>query len=386
MAKKRLKVLVVDDSPTFACVMESLLTRARPDGIELRHELTARAGIAAIKESAFDCVFLDYMLADSNGKMQTEGAGLDLLRKVRSLGIDVPIVAVSGHGNEEIAVDALKLGAQDYLVKGALTSESVERALSNAIEKIRLTRQLVEKHQELEDFASIAAHDLRAPLRHITCCLRIVFDDWAEQLNPEIIAELQTVDLSARRMQRLLTSLLEFTQTGRSDATLGNVNLNEVVSTARLNLETDVQKTDAVVAVGRLPTIRGHEPSLVQLFQNLIANAIKFHRDRAPQVVIEALDDTDFTSVLVTDNGIGIDPQFHDRVFAPFRRLAARSEFEGSGMGLAICKRIVDQHGGEISIESQVGEYTSFVVKFPKLQGLELDDARKVGPLTVGPS
>ena len=122
----------------------------------------------------------------------------------------------------------------------------------------------------------------------------------------------------------------------------------------------------------------------MQLFQNLIANAIKFHREGAPQVAIDTRDDDDFATILVTDNGIGIDPQFHNEVFAPFRRLSARHEYEGSGMGLAICKRIIEQHEGEISIESQVGQSTTFVVKFPKVHARAAGNARDVEPIAIG--
>lgn len=355
-----MQLLIVDDSLADALVLRSLLDLTFPDGFDLIHKSTADAAIDAISEGKFDCVFLDYRLGDEDG--------LEVLRLVRDSGNDVPIILVSGNGCEEVAVEALKRGAQDYLVKGSLNREALHRAITNAMEKVSLQRQLDQKTEELSHFASVAAHDLQAPLRPIASFAAMLRENVAGDLDEEYVECLRFIELSTRRMQRLLSSLLKFTRVGRSHVDMRNVDLNATLAAVVEDLKVDLTRCDAEIHISALPAVYGHEESLRQLFQNLVANAIKFRKlSVAPIVAIEAQFEGENTVVTVADNGIGIKPDDADRIFEPFSRLNTQTEFEGSGIGLATCHRIVEQHAGQIRVESEPGQGSAFHVTLPML-------------------
>lgn len=352
-----MQLLIVDDSLADALVLRSILDQAIPDGFDLAHKTTADAAIDSISTEKFDCVFLDYMLGD-------DGDGLDILRRVRESGNDVPIILVSGNGCEEVAVEALKQGAQDYLVKGSLKRESLMRAISNAVEKVSLQRQLQQKNEEISNFASVAAHDLQAPLRPIAAFTELLLQTTAGDLDSESIECLRMIRKSVGRMQRLLNSLLEFTRVGRTEVDMDQVDLNATLAAVVEDLEVDLESCGAAVHIGMLPTVHGHEETLRQLFQNLVANAIKFCKaPTVPAVTIESRLEGDNCVVTVADNGIGIAPDDLERIFAPFSRLS--TQFEGTGIGLATCQKIVEHHRGQIHVDSEPDAGTRFHITLP---------------------
>lgn len=354
MTSKQLQRLTIDDSLADALVLRSCLNQAFPAGFDLTHVTNAESGLEALRENPFDCVFLDYLLGDDDG--------LDVLRRIRASGDDVPIIAFSGNGCEDVAVEALKRGAQDYMVKSGLTSEAIERALSNAIEKVALARELKEKRQELEDFAHVAAHDLRGPLTTIRGMVSLLIDGIGGQCDRDATELLKRVEASSFRMFRLLDALMEYAESGRSQKQLVAVNLSTVLSAVLENLFARIESSDARVRHANLPEVLGDDVALTQLLQNLIANAIKFCRESPPIVTIGAQKEGGNWVISVADNGIGIAPEHLDRIFAPFKRLHTQSEFEGSGIGLATCRKIVDQHDGELRVESKLGRGTTFFV------------------------
>lgn len=357
MTSDRLQILVIDDSLADTHVLRAYLNQACPGGFDLTHTNCAAAGLAALGAVDFDCVFLDYMLDGDSG--------LELLQQVRASGNDVPIIAISGNGCEEVAVQALKLGAQDYMVKGVLTPEAVERALSNAIEKVALSRQLKEKHQELEEFSYVAAHDLRGPLSSVHMLVSLLLDGACGEFEPEAKKILRRVEASTLNMSHLLDALLDYAETGRSQKPLEPVDLSTVLSIVLENLSARIASTNASVEFTQLPVVMGDDVALTQLLQNLLANAIKFCVNRSPEINITAGFEDGRWTISVTDNGIGIAPRDQQRIFAPFRRLHKAGDFEGCGIGLATCKKIVEQHGGTIGVKSQLGEGTTLYFSLP---------------------
>lgn len=299
-----------------------------------------------------DCLFLDYQLGAYTG--------LDVLTDIRASGNDVPVITLTGQGNEAIAVEAMKRGAQDYLVKADLPPEALRRAIDNALEKVALTRQVIETQEEMRQFASTAAHDLKAPLRRvIQFCQQLqkkcevkLGDDERELLNYMVQNTMQ--------MQRLIEDLLAYARIGRSEIPLRRVALDAVFTTVIDHLSTVIEEGRARVDIGPMPDVLGDRTALVQLFQNLLGNALKFRDARTPIVTVQAQPKDNFWHLTVTDNGIGIAPEHHQAIFAPFRRLHAPHEYEGSGIGLATCSKIVAQHHGEIWVESQLGQGTVF--------------------------
>jgi len=172
------------------------------------------------------------------------------------------------------------------------------------------------------------------------------------------------------QMQRLIEDLLAYARIGRSAVPLRPVPLSSVLATVIDHLSTVIEESKARIDVSPMPEVLGDNTALVQLFQNLIGNALKFRGEKPPIVSVQAWPEDNFWHVTVVDNGIGIAPEHHQTIFAPFRRLHAPHEYEGSGIGLATCSKIVAQHHGQIWVESQLGQGTAFHLT---LQGTQLD-------------
>jgi hypothetical protein len=220
-------------------------------------------------------------------------------------------------------------------------------------------QDLLRSNADLEQFAYVASHDLQEPLRAMAGYLQILQRRYRGQLNEyadEIIGH--AVD-GAVRMQTLLHGVLSFSRVGRK-GTLTTFSVDEVVDRALQDLDLPIRENSAIVTRDPLPNISGNPTELSLLFQNLLANAIKYRGEKPPRVHISAKRDTDSWIIAVKDNGIGIDPQFFDRIFVIFQRLHTPEEYPGTGLGLAICKKIVERHGGRIWIESSSGQGATF--------------------------
>jgi hypothetical protein len=231
-------------------------------------------------------------------------------------------------------------------------------------ELLNLTEELQRSNTELEQFAYIASHDLQEPLRTVTSFVQLLtrryqdkFDDKANEFM-EIIVE------SAARMQRLLKDLLEYSKVGSRNKSFHPIELDTVLKYALLNLKTAIEETRAEIKVQEMPSVRADETQMIQLFQNLIGNGIKFRGDKVPLVKITSERNGDDWVIHISDNGIGIEPQYFDQVFIIFNRLHLRDEYPGTGLGLALCKKIVERHGGRIWLESIPGEGTTFSFSF----------------------
>jgi two-component system, LuxR family, sensor kinase FixL len=239
-----------------------------------------------------------------------------------------------------------------------------------AEENLRLyARKLELSNRELQDFASIAAHDLQEPLRKIEA-----FSDRLEKkIGHELVGDahdyLERMVKAARRMRTLIDDLLTYSRVGSKAQPFVETDLTEVVQEVLSDLEVRLEQSRAVVEVKNLPRLEADPAQMRQLFQNLISNALKFHRPGvAPEVEISAEIDPEYCVIRVSDNGIGFDTKYLDRIFTIFQRLHSRQEYEGTGVGLAVCRRIVDRHGGEITAESVPGEGATFIVTLPLRQ------------------
>lgn len=288
--------------------------------------------------------------------------GLDVLTDIRASGNDVPVITLTGQGNETIAVEAMKRGAQDYLVKADLTPDALRLAIDNAIEKVTLTRKVVEIQEEMRQFASTAAHDLKAPLRRVMQFCQQLEKKCADKLEADECELLNFMVQNTLQMQRLIEDLLAYARVGRSEVPLRQVAMESVLATVIDNLGAIIEESEARVDVGPMPYVLGDSTALVQLCQNLIGNALKFRGTAPPMVSVNAEREGGFWHVTVADNGIGIDPEHHKSIFAPFRRLHGPHEYEGSGIGLATCCKIAAQHHGQIWVESELGHGTTFHV------------------------
>ncbi len=245
--------------------------------------------------------------------------------------------------------------------------------LATANERLgAFTRDLERSNRELQDFAFVASHDLQEPLRKIQAFGDRLKGKHGVALGEEGRDYLDRMQAAARRMHTLINDLLTFSRVTSKAQPFVPVDLGKVAQEVLSDLEVRVQETGGRVEIGDLPTIDADPLQMRQLIQNLLGNALKFHRAGVPPVVrMEATVTDGATPVCrlnVEDNGIGFDPKYLDRIFTPFQRLHGRTEYEGTGMGLAVCRRIAERHGGGITAESAPGEGARFLVELPLRQ------------------
>jgi len=224
----------------------------------------------------------------------------------------------------------------------------------------QITAELQHSNTELEQFAYVISHDLQEPLRMVSSYTQLLAKRYSDKLDNDADEFIAYAVDGTKRMQSLLHDLLEYSRVGTRGKPFGLVNCERIVEQAMANLKIAIEECGASVSYDVLPTIMGDEGQLVRLFQNMIGNAIKFRREEAPQVHISAKRMNNIVTFSVKDNGIGIDPQHSQSIFEIFRRLHTREEYPGTGMGLAICKKIVERHGGHISVQSQPGQGSTF--------------------------
>ncbi|MBF0334322.1 MAG: PAS domain-containing protein [Alphaproteobacteria bacterium] len=234
----------------------------------------------------------------------------------------------------------------------------------------RMTAELSRSNADLEQFAYAVSHDLRQPLRMVNSYLTLLGRKLGDRLDGESTGYIGFAVDGARRMDALITGLLEFSRVGRAERPFEPIDLGVVVDGVLGVLGVAIEEAGARLAVaGGLPVVRGDEMELIRLFQNLIGNAVKYRApDHPPTIEIGWREALDEWVVWVKDDGIGIDPKNHERAFQIFQRLVAKDAYEGTGIGLAICRKIAHHHGGRIWIHSQPGQGATFLVAFPKLR------------------
>jgi signal transduction histidine kinase len=252
------------------------------------------------------------------------------------------------------------------------TSQSARKRLAEQAQVLdQQAAELRRSNAELEQFASVASHDLQEPLRKVASFCQLLEKRYSDKLDARGLEYVGFAVDGAKRMQMLINDLLVFSRVGRPGATYATVELDSALDAALANLAAAVEESSAeIVRSRRLPSVRGERTLLVMLWQNLIANAVKFRRDdRAPRIVIDCQHnggDRDNEWLLsVSDNGIGIAEEFADKVFVIFQRLHGRDAYTGTGIGLALCKKIVEQHGGNIWVDTSYTEGTRFRFTMP---------------------
>lgn len=236
----------------------------------------------------------------------------------------------------------------------------------SAAEELRLTvDELARSNAELEQFAYVASHDLQEPLRAVAGCVELLQKDYHGKFDAGADELLRHAVDGAMRMQTMIRDLLAYSRVGTRAQPFVEVDGEAALNLALANLSTAVHESGAVITHDPLPSLMADPTQLAQLLQNLIGNGIKFRGGRPPEIHVGAQRQEDSWLFSVRDNGIGIEPQYLDRIFVIFQRLHTRTEYPGTGIGLAICKRIVERHGGKISVESEPGKGTTFFFSIP---------------------
>ncbi len=302
----------------------------------------------------------DVVIADYN---LPQWKGMEALKVLRREELDIPLILVSGALGDITAVECIKQGATDYVLKDGLARlpEAVRRALQEK-RLLRLRRQaeedlarkadeLARSNADLEQFAYVASHDLQEPLRMVAAYTQLLAERYRGKLDENADKFIGYASEGALRMQSLIQDLLAFSRVGRNGS--GRVDCNAVIEEVLMTLGPAIQESGAVVTHAALPEVWADRSQMTQVFQNLVGNAIKFRGKEAPGISVQAEKAGQQWLFSVSDNGIGIAPQYAENIFVVFQRLHARTEYPGNGIGLAIRKKIVEHNGGKIWVEAR---------------------------------
>jgi light-regulated signal transduction histidine kinase (bacteriophytochrome) len=360
--------LLVEDNPAD---LELVLAILRKGGFDISCDAvqSVEQFSARIKAARYDIILADYDLP--------QWRGTEALEVLRRENLDLPLIVVTGYLGDEKAVECIKQGATDCVLKDRMAR--LPASVRRALEEKRLREQrrqseqelahkaaeLARSNQDLEQFAYVASHDLQEPLRMIANYTQLLAERYRGKLDPQADKYIHFAVDGAVRMQALIQDLLKFSRVGKAEIELRTTDCRAVVEQALKNLQAAVLESGAVVSWPGLPVVMADASQLTQVFQNLIANAIKFHGAGAPVIQIEAEKKDHEWVFAVSDNGIGIPTESWQDIFVIFRRLHTRDEYAGNGIGLSICKKIIERHSGKIWIEAQATPGCRFKFTLP---------------------
>jgi signal transduction histidine kinase len=375
---RKLRVLLIEDNADDA---ELAISELRRGGFEVVSDLvqSKRELDECLQSKSYDVVLADYNLPHFRG--------MEAIEMMRKKGVSIPLILVTGALNSVTAVECVKQGATDYVLKDHLSrlTLTVRRALEEM--RLREERKLVQEelahkmeelarsNRDLEQFAYVASHDLQEPLRMVAAYTQLLAERYRGKLDDEADKYMGYAVEGALRMQALVHDLLMFSRVGRNGIVRKNLDSNQAVREALQNLAVSLQEAGGVAKQETLPVVHSDSTQLLQLFQNLIGNAIKF-RGKEPLVVTVSAQRKDKEwEFAVADNGIGIAAEHKDVIFSIFQRLHTRAEYPGNGVGLAICKKIVEQHGGRIWVDSEPGKGSTFRFTLPAVPADDKKDS-----------
>lgn len=364
-----LRILFVEDSDNDTQLM---LRELRRGGYDVEHERveTRPAMQAALTQHTWDIILCDYSLPHFSA--------MDALMTLQESGLDLPFIVVSGTIGEESAVEILKAGAHDFMVKGRLSRliPAIERELRDAAirrlqreaeaERKDLVTRLEVINAEIERFTYTAFHDLRAPLVTIKGFLGALKKDLEADRKDQVQKDLQRIEGAANKLDEILSNLLELARVGRVIRPSEEVDFGQLTREVLQSLDAHILSDGITVNVSpHLPMVYGDRARLREVLENLIGNAIKYTGGHpGPLIEIGTRTQDGGQVIFVRDNGQGIDPRYHNRIFNLFEKLDPN--VEGTGIGLALTKRIIEVHGGRVWVESEgQGQGSTFCFTIP---------------------
>lgn len=349
------KILVIDDSEDDRLLYKRCLLKSGGGAHVVCEAGNGEDGLAWIDREVFACVLLDYSLPGRNG--------LEVLKRIRVKHPFVPVVMLTGLGNEKVAVTAMQEGAQNYISKSGIDAAALAHVIQGAIQHCRMQSRISEQRESLEVFARALAHDMKEPVRTIQTLLELMSAETAfDQSTNE---RFQSIRRAAERMTGLIDTVYIYTRLdGAEKTTLELCDAGELVEAAKRNIDHMILKRGATIACPALPQILINRLQAIQLFQSLLCNAIQ-HGAIAPQIDIDAVEISECWRFRVTDNGPGVSAEDVAKLFKPFKRLS-HTDVQGPGLGLATCKKIMELHGGRIWYEVKSGGGAEFIFTVPK--------------------
>jgi two-component system, sensor histidine kinase and response regulator len=351
-------ILIVDDTPDNLRLLSAMLTN---QGFEVRKALSGQRAIYSAQADPPNLILLDIKMPEMDG--------YEVCRRLKadSYTREVPIIFISALDDAIDKVQAFAAGGIDYVTKPFQEAEVLAR-IENQLRIQRLQQQLVEQNaelvrsnRELEQFAYVVSHDLQQPLQSVTGFVKLILLQSQDNLDDTAYDYLNRIHDAGSRMQRLIQDLLSYAQMGKQNLEFAPIDSHQILQQALENLQGAIAEKQANLIYDRLPVVMGNETQLIQLFQNLISNAIKFvDANTQPQIKIAVTQQHQHWLFEIHDNGIGIELQDIDQIFEIFQRTSVSKQYPGTGIGLATCKKIVENHKGRIWVDSQLKVGTSF--------------------------
>jgi PAS domain S-box-containing protein len=389
-----LSPVITSRGPCVIAAVTDLSARKTADA--LREEVArTQAHLAAIVESSDDAIIAN----DVDGIVTSWNAGAETLFGYRAdemIGIPVTAIIPTDRIEEDMSMmrevfdrgehfqqhDSIRLTKDGRLIDVSITvspikdrhgrvvgASKVSRNISDRkraeVQLRQRTEELARSNSELEQFAYSASHDLQEPLRAVAGSVQLLHRRYGGQLDARADEYIGHAVDGAKRMQQLIDDLLEYSRVGTGKLERGQVDCTDVLNRATSNLRAAIEETGAIIHHRDLPIVTGDRTRLAQLLQNLIGNAIKFRREMPPRIEVRGERRKNEYLITVSDNGIGIEPRHFDRIFGVFQRLHTRVEYPGTGIGLALCSKIVATHGGRMWVESQPGVGSTFYIALP---------------------
>jgi signal transduction histidine kinase len=353
MVEDKLTILVIDDSADDRELYRRSLNEAFGERVTFAEEASGESGLAAIEKAEPGCILLDYSLPGHNG--------IEILKRIRPKYPHLPVILLTGQGNEAIAVQSMKEGAQDYITKATITPETMGRVIRTAMEHSALQKRIAEQLEALEVFSQALAHDLKEPVRTVCSFAEMICN--GKIAGDERDEYMRHIRNAGERMALLIDSVFAYTQLGDlAEPRREVVSLDEAVESAKENLSALIRERGATIGAEPLPSVAGSRIQIIQVLQNLMSNAVA-HSATPVHIRVGSAVDGASVRVFVRDDGPGIAPEYQRQIFEPFQRL--NRDNAHCGLGLAISQKIVEAHGGKIGCESDVGLGSSFFFTLP---------------------
>jgi signal transduction histidine kinase len=353
-------LLIVDDSQAERQLMEITLGAAFPEAEVVSTDRPSHAK-AMCEERHFDCVLLDYNMPEMDG--------LVLALQLKAADAYLATVLMTSVGDEMLATEALRSGLSDYIPKGRITAESLQRSVGRSILACSQARLIDEQRLELENFAYALAHDFKQPIRQITTFSMLISEQLQDVRIGDVQRHLAFLTGAASRLGKLVDVMSQYTLLNQPPD-LADVDLGRVVDAVRASLGPYLaERAGQFLSPPHPPTIRGNETLMIQVLQNLVVNGLRYNRSRAPRVELSAVRDDGHWVLDLRDNGVGIEAAYLTEIFNPLVRLHNAAEYPGAGLGLTLARKAVTSQNGAIWCESELGHGSVFRIRLPTALG-----------------